>query len=166
MVLVAVWVGGDILFGTVERLGAELGAPDESPRLRLWQDALGLWREAPVVGTGLASFAVAFEPHRTARAPVIFTHVESDWFQLLTDTGIVGLILAVATFALLARVLLGQFRWHRSPWERQVALGALVALAGTAVQWIANYNLPVMANLLYLAAAVAVAVTPVDRSET
>lgn len=164
ILLVAVWIGGDILYGTVERLSAELRDSDESPRVRLWQDAMGLWWDTPVLGTGLASFDVAFQPYRTVRAPVIFTHAESDWIQFLTDTGVIGLILVVATFVLLARALLGQYRSIHAPWERNLALGALVALAGTAVQWMANYNLPVMSNLLYLAAAVAVAL-PLDEAE-
>ncbi len=157
ILLVAVWVGGDILYGTIERLGEELGAADESPRMRLWQDAMAQWYDAPLLGTGLGSFGVAFEPYRTAKAPVIFTHAESDWVQLLTDTGVLGLALVIAASAIVI-LALARARGHAADsWDRALALGALVALIGTSLQWIANYNLTVMSNLLYLAAAMAVA---------
>ena len=44
-----------------------------------------------------------------------------------------------------------------SRWARALALAGLVALGGTVVQGIANYNLPVMSNLIYVALAVALA---------
>lgn len=162
IMLVAMWIGGDILYGTVERLGEELNAAEESPRLGLWEDAFRLWRDAPLIGSGLASFGVAFEPYRTMTAPVIFTHAESDWVQILTDTGIVGLMLVLATIVAVGRSLALEWRRARGTREPSLALGALVALGGTAVQWVANYNLPVMSNLLYLAAVAAVAV-PLDE---
>src|SRR5207248_2799955 len=74
IVLAGVWIGGDIVHGTVERLAGELGRPEESPRLFVWADALKLWRAAPVVGTGFATFGVAFPPFRTLQAPVVFSH--------------------------------------------------------------------------------------------
>jgi O-antigen ligase len=157
VVLVSLWIGGDIVYGTAARLTEELGALQESPRVRLWQDAVALWRTAPIIGTGLASFGVAFEPYRTLQAPVVFSHAESDWVQLLTDTGLVGVALVIAVFVALAVSLLRRHRRAANPWDQTLALGALVALLGTGAQWIANYNLPVMSNLLYLAAAVAVA---------
>ena len=65
IVLAGVWIGGDIVYGTVERLAEELGRPEESPRLLVWADALKLWRSAPVLGTGFATFGVVFPPFRT-----------------------------------------------------------------------------------------------------
>lgn len=41
--------------------------------------------------------------------------------------------------------------------RRGLAVGAVVAILGAAVQGIGNYNLPVMSNLLYLAVALVVA---------
>src|SRR5213076_1151601 len=110
IVLAGVWISGDIVYGTVERLAEELGRPEESPRLLLWADALKLWRAAPVLGTGFATFGVAFPPFRTLQAPVVFFHAESDWVQLLTDTGVVGLALALAAVASLGLALLRRYR--------------------------------------------------------
>jgi O-antigen ligase len=151
VVLAGAWIGGDIVSGTVERLADELGRPEESIRARLWADALGLWRDAPVLGTGLATFGVAFPPFRTIRAPVIFSHAESDWVQLLTDTGVAGVGLALAAVASLGLALLRRLRHTESRFSRVLALAGLVALGGAVVQGIANYNLLIMSNFIYLA---------------
>ena len=45
----------------------------------------------------------------------------------------------------------------RGRWARALALAGLVALGGTVVQGIANYNLPVMSNFIYVALAVTLA---------
>jgi O-antigen ligase len=162
IVLVGAWVGGDVLYGTVGELVEELGAPSESLRLRLWHDATALVDGAPMIGTGLATFGVALETHRTVRAPVIFTHAESDWVQLVTDTGLLGMALVLLAIGTVSLSLLRQSRRGAGLWERGLGLGTLVALIGSVLQGIANYNLPVMANLLYLAASVAAAL-PLDE---
>jgi O-antigen ligase len=151
ILMAGIWIGGDVLYGTVERLLTELERPDEGFRLRVWPDALALWRQAPLLGNGLGSFAVAFPPFRTLRAPAVVSHAESDWLQILVETGVVGLGLLLATTASLALMLLSRRR-HASAYAARIgALAGLVALIGAAVQGIPNYTAPVMSNLIYLA---------------
>ncbi len=166
MIATALWISGDILYGTVERLAREVGRPSESFRVRLWADAVPLWMAAPLFGTGLGSFGVAFPAVRNLPAPVAFTHAESDWVQLLTDTGLVGLGLVLATGLSLGLALLGCFRHARSPWARALSLAGLVALVGTAVHGIANFNLPIMSNQLYLVLLLALALRSPDQAES
>jgi O-antigen ligase len=153
IVLAGAWIGGDVLYGTVERLADELGRPTESPRVLIWADALSLWLRAPVVGTGLGTFGVAFASVRTIDAPVVYSHAESDWVQLLTDTGVLGLSLALAALVSLALVLMQRLRQAQGRTARSFALASLVVLIGTAIQGVGNYNLSVMSNLIYLALA-------------
>jgi O-antigen ligase len=157
IVLAGAWIGGDVLYGTVERLGAELGKPTESPRLLIWGNAMSLWMDAPVLGTGLGTFGVAFPRVRTIEAAVVYTHAESDWMQLLTDTGLLGLAFALATLASVGLVLLQRLRRAPGRAGRVFALAGLVVLGGAAMQGVGNYNLPVMANFLYLALALVIA---------
>lgn len=157
IVLAGVWIGGDILYGTIERLAEEVGRPDESARVRIWRDAIGLWQGAPLFGTGLASFESAYPLVRTIQTPVVYGHAESDWVQLLTDTGLVGLGLALATAVTLMLALLRAYRLAPSPSARTLALAGIVALLGAMVQGIGNFNLPVMSNLLYFAVALMLA---------
>jgi O-antigen ligase len=162
IVLAGAWIGGDVLYGTVERLADELGRPSESPRVLIWADALSLWLGAPVLGTGLGTFGVAFAGVRTIEAPVVYSHAESDWVQLLTDTGVLGLALAVATVVSVALVLVQRLRRAEGRSARLFALAGLVVLFGAAIQGVGNYNLPVMSNLIYMALAAVLAVNGHD----
>ncbi len=158
IVLAGAWISGEVLYGTFARLAEEVGRPGESTRVHLWADAVGLWRSAPIFGTGLDTFSVAFPQFRTIEAPFTFAHAESDWVLLLTDTGALGLALAFAAGASLALALARHCRAAPSRTGRLLALAGLVALAGGIVQSIGNYNLHVMSNPLYLALAVVAAV--------
>lgn len=160
IVLSAIWIGGDILYGTLERLAEEVGRPEESVRVAIWRDALALWRTSPVVGSGYATFTVGFPLVRTLQLPIAFTHAESDWVQLLTDSGALGLLLVLALAGALGLALLRRYREAQDRWARALALGGLVALVGTAVQGIGNYNLPVMSSFVSLALALALALHP------
>lgn len=75
--------------------------------------------------------------------------------RLLTDTGALGLLLVLALGGALGLALLRRYREAQDRWARALALGGLVALVGTAVQGIGNYNLPLMSSFVYLALALA-----------
>ncbi len=157
VVLAGAWISSEILHGTIGRLAEELDRPETSARLRIWSDALALWGSAPVLGTGLGTFGVAFPRFRTLEAPVAFTHAESDWVQLLTDTGLLGLGLALA---LVASVGLALADAHADAGDRRgrlLALAGLVALGGAVVQGVGNYTMLVTAGFFYLAGALVLA---------
>jgi O-antigen ligase len=157
IILAAIWIGGDILWGTVTRLAEEVGRPGEGYRLRVWSDAVDLWRTAPAMGTGLGTFGVVYPQVRTIQTPAVFTHAESDWVQLFTDVGVAGVALVLAAGALLVVDLFRRWRRSQSRWSRTLALAALVTLVGTAVQGMGNFNLTVMSNLFFVATVLALA---------
>jgi O-antigen ligase len=99
---------------------------------------------------------------RTIEAPVVYTHAESDWVQLLTDTGVLGLALALATVVSVALVLGQRLQQTESRSARLFALAGMVVLFGAAIQGVGNYNLPVTSNFIYLALAVVLAVNGHD----
>jgi O-antigen ligase len=151
------WMSSEVFFGTIERLAQELGRPDESLRLRIWADAVSLWSSTPILGTGLATFGLALPRFRTIEAPVIFTHAESDWVQLLTDTGVVGLGLALIAVAMVGISVGRRIRLTAGRGSRLVSLAGFVALGGAAAQGLGNYNLPLLSNCIYLALVLAIA---------
>ncbi len=153
----ALWVGADLFLSATERLASEALAQEESPRLALWPEALELWRRFPWTGTGLGTFEPAFGLVRT-----VFpgnhgvTHAESDYVQLLCDTGIIGLGLAV--WLILALLIAGSRALARAEGQvrQRVALGGFVAVIAACLQGVANFDLSIMANWLYVAAAIVV----------
>jgi O-antigen ligase len=162
IILAGIWIGGDVLFGAIERLVEEVGQPARSGRLQIWADGLRLWRETPMLGTGLASFGMAFPRVRTLKAAVTLSHAESDWVQLLIETGVLGLGLVITTGATLVFALLRRYRHADSCRARTLSLAGSVGVIGLALHGIVNYNVPVMSNFTYLAMTVTLAAT--DRS--
>jgi O-antigen ligase len=153
IVMAGVWVGGQVVFGTVERLVEEAGDA-ESPRLQIWLDSLGFASRTAFMGTGLGTFGSVYPLTRTVRAPVTFSHAESDVVQTVTDTGLVGATLAVAVVICLVCELLrrrAESEINRSP---EFALAAVAVLVGALVGGTGNYTLPVMAYHLLLMMAV------------
>ena len=163
IVLAATWIGGDVLWGTVTRLADEVERSEDSVRLRLWGDAVDLAKATPALGTGLDTFGVVYPLVRTIRQPAVFTHAESDWVQVFTDAGVAGLALVLAAGAMIAVHLFRKLRRSQSQWSRTFALAGLVALVGVAVQGLANFNLVVMSNLVFVAMALAIALAADGR---
>jgi hypothetical protein len=64
-----------------------------------------------------------------------------------------------------ALALLRGYREASSQWSHSLALAGLVALLGAAMQGIANFNLPVMSNFIYLALTVALALRADDMAK-
>jgi O-antigen ligase len=158
------WMGLEILVYTATRFASETAALEESMRILRWADTVKLIGQAPALGTGLASFEVAFPVVRTIPYPARFTHAESDWVQIVSDTGIVGAVLAAAAIGLLLWAGFRAWRASGPPEERALRLGCLAALIGTLVQAAPNYTLPVMSNQLYAALVASFLVASARRS--
>jgi O-antigen ligase len=160
--LAGAWLGFEIVAHTAGRLATETATLDESMRVLRWIDTGRLIQEAPIVGTGLASFEVAFPVFRTVAYPARFTHAESDWVQLVSDTGVVGALLVVLAIGQLLAFGFGAWRASAQRADRALRLCALAALVGLIIQAALNYGLPVMSLQLYaaLVASVLVAATP------
>ncbi|MDD4934056.1 MAG: O-antigen ligase family protein, partial [Methylacidiphilaceae bacterium] len=155
--LAALWIGADLFLGATERLAGEALDPKESSRFAIWSQALELWKRFPLSGSGMGTFEPAFNlVRRVFPGNHAVTHAESNYVQLLCDTGAIGLGLAFWLF--LSLLLAGGRALARAEGRRRqrLVLGGLVALIAAAVQGIANFDLSIMANWLYVAAAVVV----------
>ena len=78
-------------------------------RLSMWKSTLAIWRDNPVFGTGLNTFDYVYQKYRTPEmygGRAVYAH--SDWLQLLSELGIIGLALSliiVVRFFLMSRVI-------------------------------------------------------------
>lgn len=94
-------------------------------RFQLWQQAMPLVLESPIVGTGLAAYPVFAQ----ARFPKMlgeyeFSHAHNVFLQVALDTGILGLVCFVA---LLIMAILITLRAFRSDRDRSLAIGILAS---------------------------------------
>ena len=74
----------------------EAGEVSTQMRLHIWQDGLRVWKDAPIFGHGVGSFAQIFPVYQeVATGESIVLHPESSWLQWLIELGALPVLLAV-----------------------------------------------------------------------
>jgi O-antigen ligase len=123
-------------------------------RLREYEAVLDLWRQFPVLGTGLATFRDAFPRVQAADLQGTWWHAHSDLLELLATTGLVGLILLVVGLAPIPRRLFRVLAGRGRSENRAAALALLGVLAAVVVHEMIDFGLTMPANALTLAVLV------------
>jgi len=121
-------------------------------RFLVQRDALDVFLEFPVVGTGAGTFPWVFHVFQSVDDARHFSDAHSDWVQFLMETGVVGAGYAVTLVATLG----GRVRavaLSESP-DRWLVIGAASGLFGLAVHGFVETNLHIPANALLAAAIV------------
>lgn len=99
-------------------------------RVLVWRDTLAMIDAAPWCGSGLGNFRGLFPFFREASViQQAVWHPESDWLWLAAETSWIGVVLAAAIFAVLAR---GAFPLARGT-QRRLRMAALAGAIGAAL---------------------------------
>jgi tetratricopeptide (TPR) repeat protein len=129
-------------------------------RLDVARDTVRLWAAHPVLGAGLGAYADAFPAFKRAHGEVRTTHAEDDALELVAETGLAGIAIAVWLAALIIRGLLVRLRQGRDPFRKSIAVGAAGAIAALAVHSLFDFNLRLPANALVFASLLGLAASP------
>jgi len=120
-------------------------------RTAAWRDALRIWRQYPLLGTGPNAFRVVYPQHRTTSARDARDFAENEYVQWLCETGLAGLLLALLVAARLLRDAHRALR-DGSPDTRALTAAAIAALAAAAVHALADFPLHLPLYALTVAA--------------
>ncbi len=144
------------------RLGSTSGA---SFRLDTWRDALRLAASSPLIGCGLGAFHDAYPRFKRDHASVRVEHAENDYLETLAETGLAGLLPALAGLILLFRSAVAGVGGGQDAIARGAHRGALAALAALAVHSAFDFDLRIPSNavLAGLALSTALAGTRTHR---
>lgn len=115
---------------------SRLGSADSGNRVLWWKEALGAFSDSPIKGWGAGSFPVLHLLYRRNTLPVKQPH--SVPLQWLAETGLIGALLATASFVLLLTAAVRAVRRARAGRER--LLGAALLAAGVAYAVHACYD--------------------------
>jgi len=111
-------------------------------------DALRLWKDYPVFGSGLGSFQVAFPRYSQQDLGVLFTHAHNDYLQLAAETGVVGVaLLGLLVFTSFLAALRAQIIRH-DPLMRAISFAAMMAIIALGMHSAVDFNLQIPANAL------------------
>ncbi|MDD5544825.1 MAG: O-antigen ligase family protein [Acidobacteriia bacterium] len=141
VVLSIAYVGPDAVLG---RLQDQLSADQ---RLPVWHDTLGIVKAYPLLGSGLGSFRTIFPHFQNHDYASRYLQAHNDYLQLLSETGIVGALLALAAlFAVLTSGFLNCF--HGSRFSIGARLGAILGILGLLLHSFFDFNLQIPSNAL------------------
>ncbi len=120
-------------------------------RLDIWRASIEAWRQFPVLGSGLGSFADAFRRVQPRGLNAVIEQAHSDPLQILVTGGAVGLALGFVVYAsLMAAAARGWWtQAHRE--ESAVALAGIGALLSLTLHGLIEFNMSIPAIPLTLA---------------
>jgi len=150
------WFGWSRIF---ERFAGVRGAGGEISGLRsvIWKDSLKIVRDFPLTGAGFGSFADIFNKYRSmssfgsaqGSAPGIIEHAHNDYIELLTNGGLIALILFGWFMFEVLYSSFTTFRKRQENYSAYLFIGSLAGIASLLVHSLIDFNMQIGANGLY-----------------
>ncbi len=122
IVIGAVMVGGE---SSLTRISETAGTENvTSGRTEIWNVTLQIIKNHLPFGAGIGAYSVAYTPYDTYNGLARVEQAHNDYLQVLTDAGLVGLIIGAAFLFLLFKIGLKSIQ-TKNTFRRGVAVGAL-----------------------------------------
>ncbi len=155
--LALIWAGW---MGT-NALATRFFAVSEDIKLRsvIWENTLQIFKDFPLFGSGLGTFAQIFPMYRTFHFRGLVTHAENDFLQLASEVGLVGFILLAILFFFLFFKGRLRIRSETSP-HRYIGIGALTGILSLMLYSLVEKNLQVPCNALLYTLLWGLTITP------
>lgn len=156
--LVSLFLGlliGALLISNPVRIVNRLGnTTDDSwgGRPMIWQTSRALAAMYPIAGVGYGAFEGSMPLYQPEPRGMMINHAHNQYLQMVAETGIPGVLLALAVVWALARLHLKRQRQDHSA-HRHLRSGALVGLVGLAVQSV--WETPLLTPAVFWLAAAA-----------
>ncbi len=156
-VLVLALFVGVVLLGGESALSRFVGTVDAADpttgRAHFWSTSLKIIQDHPVAGVGLGAFSLAYTRYDTRNGLFRLEQAHNDYLQVLTDAGVIGLLLGLFFVAALFRMSL-QRRESADTFRSGVAVGALAGCFAVLVHSFFDFTLHTTSNaLLFLVLA-------------
>lgn len=157
LALVVALFAGVVLLGgeaALSRFVGTVNADDPTTgRAHFWSTSLKIIEEHPVLGVGLGAFHLAYTRYDTRNGLFRLEQAHNDYLQVLTDAGIVGLLLGLFFVGALFRMGLHR-RESTDVFRLGVATGALAGCFAVLVHSFFDFTLHTTSNaLLFLVLA-------------
>jgi O-antigen ligase len=128
-------------------------------RIDLWLDIVRMVRGSPLFGVGFGAFGPVYLRYQTFERGLVFWTTHNDYLQILTETGIVGLGLAIGGFFAVLR------RAFRAAPLSAFNAGLLAGVLGSMCHVAVDFDWQNPANSLTFVALAGMAVRDVPRGQ-
>jgi len=113
-------------------------------RVDYWANALAMFRDFPLFGTGLGTFKYAYFLY--GRETGFVNHAHNEYVESLSDMGVLAFIVFFALLAFLVFSLLRMWIARRHPEVKPVVLGVLTAMFAAIFHSFFDFSLRIPAN--------------------
>ena len=135
---------------SVERLEAltrDQSAMSGQNRLSHWRDGWhAAWGHFPA-GSGLGTYAYAYLPFQEFSSPTWYHHADNLWLELITEQGVVGIVLTLAIFAIAIRSI-RVLAESPDPIDHGLRITGTFCLIAITVTQLFDFGLIVFGNLI------------------
>ena len=140
--IIGTWFGVE---KTVQRI-EQTTRQDVEQRVDPSGEALAIYRDFPLFGSGAGSFYTAFSRYRSPDILPYYDYVHNDYVQFLTDTGAIGLaIIGLFVLMPLGVAILAQYR-RRDPLARGIGFAVVMGVVSIGIHSTVDFNLQIPAN--------------------
>jgi len=138
----AAWIGLDAVISRFLT-----SSEDFKLRWEFWVNTFQTFKDFPIFGSGLGTFAWIFPMYRSFHLIGIATHAENDFLQLASEVGIVGIGLLLILFLFFFYKAISEIRLlsHRES-GRYIAIGGLVGILALMFHSFVEKNIQVPSN--------------------
>jgi O-antigen ligase len=161
LVSLLVWLGGKELTTRVTSISKETRTEiSGGMRLSIDRDTLQMFRQKPILGWGLGTFAVVYPQFRSFYTNFFVNEAHNDYLQLLADTGVVGFGIMIWFVV----VLYNRVRRKIGDWTANmsaaVTLSCTLGFTGILVHSLVDFNLQIPANAAFFYVFCSIAAAP------
>ena len=147
------WAGRDAALG---RFSSDRGSVQL--RLDVWRESGRIFRQFPILGTGLNTFGKATVIYAPEGADQHFNEAHNDYVQLLVEGGLVAFILVLVAIVGVARGITARFRENLDgPEAYWLRVGATTGLIAIAMQTAVEFSLQMPGNAVLFVVLLAMA---------
>lgn len=142
------WFGWDPIFERFSTIRNPQGDIAEL-RVAIWRDTIAIAKDFPLTGTGFGSFINIYPGYRTIQTDGIADHAHNDYLELLSDGGIVAVILFGWFISSVLYKSYTVFLKRKEGYSQHIFMGSLAGILSMLFHSITDFNMHIGANALY-----------------
>jgi O-antigen ligase len=138
----AAWIGLDAV---ISRFFTS--SEDFKSRWMIWVNTFQIFKDFPLLGSGLGTFIHIFPMYRSFHIRGLVTHAENDFLQLGSEVGLIGIGLLLILFLFLFfKVVSGIRLLSQRDSQRYIGMGGMVGILALMFHSLVERNIQVPAN--------------------
>jgi O-antigen ligase len=139
-----------------QRIGTVTDTSDASlqTRLQIWQAALKITRDNPLIGTGIGTFDYSFYQYRPEGFDARAVYADNEYLQMAAEMGILAPLIMFWMFT--SVISTGLKKRHFSP----RSLGCVIGVLSLVLHGLTDFNFHIPANMLLFSVYVGLIMAP------